>query len=315
MNTDFLFTEKYRPQSISDCVLPSSIKKTFSEFVTQKEIPNLILSGSQGSGKTSSIIAMCNDIGADYYIINGSDEGRFIDTVRTQVRNFASTMSLTSDAKHKVIIIDEMDNTTHDVQLALRGNIEAYQNNCRFVFTCNYINKIISPIHSRCSVIDFTVPTTEKPKLAMKFFERLKIILDKENIRYDEKVLIELVNKYFFDWRRLLNEVQRYSVGGIIDSGILCQISNSNIKELIDFLKKKEYSNVQKWIVANLDKDSNSIMRQFYDESKKFLVPQSIPEMVMILAKYMYQSSFCADQEINLLACFTEIMMSCEFAK
>lgn len=315
MNTDFLFTEKYRPQSISDCVLPSSIKKTFSEFVTQKEIPNLILSGSQGSGKTSSIIAMCNDIGADYYIINGSDEGRFIDTVRTQVKNFASTMSLTSDARHKVIIIDEMDNTTHDVQLALRGNIEAYQNNCRFVFTCNYINKIISPIHSRCSVIDFTVPTTEKPKLAMKFFERLKNILDKENIKYEEKVLIELVNKYFFDWRRLLNEVQRYSVGGIIDSGILSQISNSNIKELIEFLKKKEYSNVQKWIVTNLDKDSNSIMKQFYDESKKFLVPQSIPEMVMILAKYMYQSSFCADQEINLLACFTEIMMSCEFAK
>lgn len=315
MNTDYLFTERYRPQSVHDCVLPSSIRKTFIEFVEKKEIPNLILSGSQGSGKTSSIIAICQDIGADYYIINGSDEGRFIDTVRTQVKNFASTMSLTSEAKHKVIIIDEMDNTTQDVQLALRGNIEQYQNNCRFVFTCNYINKILPAIHSRCSVIDFTVPTKEKPELAMKFFERLKYILTKEKINYDDKVLIELINKYFFDWRRLLNEVQRYSVSGTIDSGILCQISNSNINELIKFLKKKEYSNVQKWIVANMDKDSNSIMRQFYDESKKSLEPPSIPEMVMILAKYMYQSSFCADQEINLLACFTEIMMSCEFLK
>lgn len=313
MNTDFLFTEKYRPVSVSDCILPQSIKKTFTEFVEQKEIPNLILSGGQGSGKTSSIIAICHDIGADYYLINGSDEGRFIDTVRTQVKNFASTMSLTSEANHKVIIIDEMDNTTQDVQLALRGNIEQYQNNCRFVFTCNYINKIISPIHSRCSVIDFTVPTKEKPALAMNFFERLKHILNTENIKYDEKVLIELINKYFFDWRRLLNEVQRYSISGKIDSGILSEISNSNIKELMTFLKNKEYSNVQKWIVSNMDKDSNSIMRQFYEESKRFLELPSIPEMVMILAKYMYQSSFCADQEINLLACFTEIMMSCEF--
>jgi DNA polymerase III delta prime subunit len=313
MNTDFLFTEKYRPVSVSDCILPQSIKKTFTEFVEQKEIPNLILSGGQGSGKTSSIIAICQDIGADYYLINGSDEGRFIDTVRTQVKNFASTMSLTSEANHKVIIIDEMDNTTQDVQLALRGNIEQYQNNCRFVFTCNYINKIISPIHSRCSVIDFTVPTKEKPALALKFFERLKHILNTENIKYDEKVLIELINKYFFDWRRLLNEVQRYSISGKIDSGILSEISNSNIKELMTFLKNKEYSNVQKWIVSNMDKDSNSIMRQFYEESKRFLELPSIPEMVMILAKYMYQSSFCADQEINLLACFTEIMMSCEF--
>jgi DNA polymerase III delta prime subunit len=313
MNTDFLFTEKYRPVSVSDCILPQSIKKTFTEFVEQKEIPNLILSGGQGSGKTSSIIAICHDIGADYYLINGSDEGRFIDTVRTQVKNFASTMSLTSEANHKVIIIDEMDNTTQDVQLALRGNIEQYQNNCRFVFTCNYINKIISPIHSRCSVIDFTVPTKEKPALALKFFERLKHILNTENIKYDEKVLIELINKYFFDWRRLLNEVQRYSISGKIDSGILSEISNSNIKELMTFLKNKEYSNVQKWIVSNMDKDSNSIMRQFYEESKRFLELPSIPEMVMILAKYMYQSSFCADQEINLLACFTEIMMSCEF--
>jgi DNA polymerase III delta prime subunit len=315
MNTDFLFTEKYRPVSVSDCILPQSIKKTFTEFVEQKEIPNLILSGGQGSGKTSSIIAICHDIGADYYLINGSDEGRFIDTVRTQVKNFASTMSLTSEANHKVIIIDEMDNTTQDVQLALRGNIEQYQNNCRFVFTCNYINKIISPIHSRCSVIDFTVPTKEKPALAMNFFERLKHILNTENIKYDEKVLIELINKYFFDWRRLLNEVQRYSISGKIDSGILSEISNSNIKELMTFLKNKEYSNVQKWIVSNMDKDSNSIMRQFYEESKRFLELPSIPEMVMILAKYMYQSSFCADQEINLLACFTEIMMSCEFIK
>ena len=315
MNTDFLFTEKYRPVSVSDCILPQSIKKTFTEFVEQKEIPNLILSGGQGSGKTSSIIAICHDIGADYYLINGSDEGRFIDTVRTQVKNFASTMSLTSEANHKVIIIYEMDNTTQDVQLALRGNIEQYQNNCRFVFTCNYINKIISPIHSRCSVIDFTVPTKEKPALAMNFFERLKHILNTENIKYDEKVLIELINKYFFDWRRLLNEVQRYSISGKIDSGILSEISNSNIKELMTFLKNKEYSNVQKWIVSNMDKDSNSIMRQFYEESKRFLELPSIPEMVMILAKYMYQSSFCADQEINLLACFTEIMMSCEFIK
>ena len=315
MNTDFLFTEKYRPVSVSDCILPQSIKKTFTEFVEQKEIPNLILSGGQGSGKTSSIIAICHDIGADYYLINGSDEGRFIDTVRTQVKNFASTMSLTSEANHKVIIIDEMDNTTQDVQLALRGNIEQYQNNCRFVFTCNYINKIISPIHSRCSVIDFTVPTKEKPALAMNFFERLKHILNTENIKYDEKVLIELINKYFFDWRRLLNEVQRYSISGKIDSGILSEISNSNIKELMTFLKNKEYSNVQKWIVSNMDKDSNSIMIQFYEESKRFLELPSIPEMVMILAKYMYQSSFCADQEINLLACFTEIMMSCEFIK
>ena len=311
---EFLWVEKYRPQTIEDCILPENIKKTFRDFLNKGEIPNMLLAGPPGIGKTTVAKALCNELGVDCYVINGSDEGRFLDTVRNQAKNFASTVSLSgSDAKHKVIIIDEADNTTHDVQLLLRANIEAFYNNCRFIFTCNYRNRIVEPIQSRCTVIEFGVNGKDKPAIAASFFKRLTDILDKEGIAFDKKVLVELVNKHFPDWRRVLNECQRHSAGGEIDSSILASFSDVNINDLIKNLKEKKFPEVRKWVVNNLDNDPGVLLRRVYDALFETVDGPSIAAAVLIIAKYQYQIAFVADQEINLLAALTEIMCECEF--
>jgi DNA polymerase III delta prime subunit len=311
--SNFIWVEKYRPKTIEDCILPENIKKTFSDFLNKGEIPNMLLAGPPGVGKTTVAKALCNELGVDFYVINGSDEGRFLDTVRNNAKNFASTVSLSSDAKHKVVIIDEADNTGNDVQLLLRAFIEEFAGNCRFIFTCNYKNKIIEPLHSRCAVVEFGIKGKEKTQLAGSFFKRLQDILDAESVRYDPKVLAELINKHFPDWRRVLNECQRYSVGGEIDSGILASFSDIAVNDLIIHLKDKNFSEVRKWVVANLDNDSSVILRRVYDACYTCLSPQTIPAAVLIIAKYQYQIAFVADQEINLLAALTEIMCECEF--
>jgi DNA polymerase III delta prime subunit len=310
---DFLWVEKYRPKTIEDCILPENIKKTFKDFLNKGEIPNLLLAGSAGVGKTTVAKALCNELGVDFYVINGSDEGRFLDTVRNNAKNFASTLSLSSTAKHKVIIIDEADNTTSDVQLLLRASIEEFANNCRFIFTCNYKNKIIEPLHSRCAVVDFSIKGKEKATLAGSFFKRLQNILDEEGIKFDQKVLAELIHKHFPDWRRVLNECQRYSVGGEIDSGILASFTEVKTDDLINYLKDKNFTEVRKWVVGNLDNDPSSLLRGIYDACYSCLQPQSIPAAVLIIAKYQYQIAFVADQEINLLAALTELMVECNF--
>jgi DNA polymerase III delta prime subunit len=313
MREDFLWVEKYRPKTIEDCILPDNIKKTFNDFLNKGEIPNLLLAGPPGVGKTTVAKALCNELGVDFYVINGSDEGRFLDTVRNQAKNFASTVSLQGTGKHKVIIIDEADNTGNDVQLLLRANIEAFYNNCRFIFTCNYKNKIIEPLHSRCAVVEFSIKGREKAQLAGSFFKRLQNILDEESIKYDPKVLAQLINSHFPDWRRVLNECQRYSVSGEIDSGILASFSDVAVNDLITHLKSKNFSEVRKWVVANLDNDPGVVLRRVYDACYDCLSPQSIPAAVLIVAKYQYQICFVADQEINLLAALTEIMCECSF--
>jgi len=311
--SDFIWVEKYRPQTIEDCILPDSIKKTFKEFLNKGEIPNMLLSGPPGVGKTTVAKALCKQLGADYYVVNGSDEGRFLDTVRNSAKNFASTVSLTSESRHKVIIIDEADNTTSDVQLLLRASIEEFSRNCRFIFTCNYKNKIIEPLHSRCAVIDFAIRGKEKQEIATCFFKRLNSILEQERVESDKKVVAELINKHFPDWRRILNECQRYSVGGKIDSGILAYFSDVKVNDLIKNLKEKNFAEVRKWVVSNLDNDSSVLLRRIYDSLYESLVNSSIPAAVLIIAKYQYQIAFVADQEINMLACLTEIMVECQF--
>ena len=313
MTNDFIWVEKYRPKTIEECILPESIKKTFSDFLNKGEIPNMLLAGPPGIGKTTVAKALCNELGVDVYVINGSDEGRFLDTVRNNAKNFASTVSLSSTAKHKVIIIDEADNTTSDVQLLLRASIEEFSKNCRFIFTCNYKNKIIEPLHSRCAVVEFGIKGKDKAKLAAGFYNRLQEILQTEGVEFDQKVLIELINKHFPDWRRVLNECQRYASNGKIDSAILASFSDVSVNELIKNLKEKNFPEVRKWVVNNLDNDSSDLLRRIYDSSYEFLVPSSIPAAVLIIAKYQYQIAFVADQEINLLAALTEIMVECEF--
>ena len=310
---EFVWVESYRPQTIEDCILPDGIKNMFKQFVEKSEVPNLLLSGPPGCGKTTVAKALCNELGVDYYVINGSDEGRFLDTVRNNAKNFASTVSLSSDAKHKIIIIDEADNTTPDVQLCLRAFTEEFIGNCRFIFTCNYKNKIISPLHSRCAVIDFSIKGKERQELAAKFFNRLRIILEKESVEYDPKVLVELIQKHFPDWRRVLNELQRYSVSGKIDTGILAAFSNVKTDNLFQSLKAKDFSKVRKWVVDNLDNDPSVLIRSIYDAVYTHLEGSGIAAAVLIIAKYQYQSGFVADQEINMLACLTEIMVECQF--
>ena len=311
--SDFIWVEKYRPKTIEECILPSSIKKTFTEFLNRGEIPNMLLSGPPGIGKTTVAKALCNELGVDFYLINGSDEGRFLDTVRNNAKNFASTVSLSSTAKHKVIIIDEADNTGNDVQLLLRAFIEEFANNCRFIFTCNYKNKILEPLHSRCAVVDFSINGKEKEEIMLLFFKRLKSILDTEGVQNEPKVLAKLISKHFPDWRRVLNECQRYSVSGKIDSGILVTFSDVAVNDVVKNLKEKNFPEVRKWVNSNLDNDSNVLLRRVYDALTEVLDGPSIAAAVLIVAKYQYQSAFVADQEINLLAAMTEIMVECEF--
>ena len=313
MSKEFLWVEKYRPNIVDDCILPETIKEVFKGFVKQGELPNLLLSGTAGVGKTTIAKALCDEIGASYILINGSDEGRFLDTVRNRVRQFATTVSLTSGASHKVVIIDEADNTTNDVQLSLRSAVEEFHSNCRFIFTCNFINKIIEPLHSRCTVVDFRIKPEQSVKLQGEFFTRLKTILTKEDVKFEDKVLAKLVRRYYPDWRRLINECQRYSASGAIDSAILVDVADVNLDSLLTALKKKDFTTVKSWVVQHMDNDPTMVMRKIYDNLYDVLKPSSIPEAVLVIAKYMNSIPIVPDQEINLLACLTEIMMSCEF--
>ena len=309
----FLWVEQYRPSKIADCILPENIKKSFHGFVEQGEIPNLLLAGTAGIGKTTVAKALCDEIGASYIVINGSDEGRFLDTVRNRVRQFATTVSLTSGGAHKVVIIDEADNTTNDVQLSLRTAVEEFHSNCRFIFTCNFPNKIIEPLHSRCTVVDFKISTDQAVSLQGAFFTRLKDILEEQNVQYEDKVLAKVVKRYYPDWRRLINECQRFAATGSINSAILADVADITIDSLVRSLKNKEFTVVRKWVVDNINNDPTTVMRKLYDSLYDNLKGASVPEAVLIIAKYSRDIHIVPDQEINLLACLTEIMMSCEF--
>jgi DNA polymerase III delta prime subunit len=311
-DNQFLWVEKYRPQTIDECVLPEALKNTFKEYIAKGELPTFMFTGTAGVGKTTVAKALCNEVGAEYLMINGSDEGRLLETLRVAITGFASTVSLT-DAK-KVVIIDEADYMKADtVQPALRSFIEEFSNNCRFIFTCNYKNRIIEPLHSRCSVIDFKIEPKDKQLLAGTFFKRATQILKQENVEFDPKVVAELVTKHFPDYRRVLNELQRYSVSGKIDSGILVNTSQESYKDLIKFLKEKDFTNARKWVGKNSDSDTVGLFRELYDNSVSFLMPDSIPALVLILAKYQYQGAFVADHELNIMAALTEIMVECKF--
>jgi len=309
-----LWVEKYRPTKIDDCILTNELKETFKQFLNQKELPNLLLSGTAGTGKTTVARALCEELGADYIMINGSDEGRQIDTLRHKIKNFASTVSLTETAGHKVVIVDEADYMNPDsVQPALRNFIETFYKNCRFIFTCNYKNKILPALHSRCTVIDFRIANGEKAKTASAFMKRLSKILDDENVTYEKKVLAELIQKYYPDFRRTINELQRYSVRGKIDSGILFSLSEVDTKQLIEILKEKRFNDMRKWVIQNLDKEPSALFSNVYEILYKYLQPQSIPQAVLVIAGYQYKAAFVADQEINMVACLTEVMANCKF--
>ena len=312
--SDFLWVEKYRPRKISDCILSEDLKSTFLKFLDNKELPNLLLSGTAGTGKTTVARALCEELGVDYIIINGSDEGRHIDTLRTTIKNFASSVSLDGNSNHKVVIIDEADYMNPDsVQPALRNFIETFYKNCRFIFTCNFKNKIIPALHSRCTVIDFRITNGQKVKTATAFMNRLCDILKQEHIEYDKKVIAELIQRHYPDFRRTINELQRYSVRGKIDSGILVSLSDINNKELVKLLKEKRFSDMRKWVVQNLDKEPSSLFSSIYEILYKNLQPQSVPAAVLTIADYQYKSAFVADHEINMVACLTQIMAECKF--
>lgn len=306
-----LWTEKYRPKTIEDCILPERLKKPFQEYVNQKNIPNLLLAGGAGVGKTTVAKALCNEVGCDYMVINGSDESG-IDTFRTKIKNYASSMSLTGG--RKVIIIDEADYLNpNSTQPALRNAIEEFASNCSFIFTCNYKNRIIEPLHSRCAVIEFSLKNGEKAKMAALFFKRIQSVLQSESVDYDDKVIAELIKKHFPDFRRTIGELQRYSQFGKIDTGILAQIGDVSIAEIVKFIREKDFGAIRKWVATN-DVDSNTLYRKVYDSMYDILKPQSIPQAVVILADYQYKAAFVADQEINTVACLTELMVNCEFA-
>lgn len=310
-NTEYLYTEKYRPKKVSDCILPERLKNTFQKYVNSNSIPNLMLTGSAGVGKTTVAIAMCEEIGLNYMFINSSDE-RGIDTLRTKIKNYASTISLTGG--RKVIILDEADYLTPEAQAGLRGAIEEFSSNCSFIFTCNFKSKLIDALHSRCSVIDFGLQKEERPEMAAQFKKRIEYILSQENIKYDETALVKIIQKFFPDYRRTLNELQRHANSGIIDASIIAQVSDiRKIGDLVKNLKEKNFGEMRKWVVTNSDIEPIRIYRKIYDGLYDYLKPESIPQAVVVLAKYQYQSAFVADQEINLVACLTEIMVDCEY--
>ena len=308
--SEFLFVEKYRPHKIEECILPDRLKKVFQEYVKDENVPNLMLTGSAGCGKTTVAKAMCEEIGLNHLFINSSDE-RGIDTLRTKIKGYASTVSLTGG--RKVIILDEADYLTPEAQAGLRGAIEEFSENCSFIFTCNFKARLIDALHSRCSVVDFSLKGDEKAKMAMQMFKRLTTILQQEEIEYDKTVLAKIVERYFPDYRRTLNELQRYATSGRIDTAVLAQVDSvRKLDDLIKSLKEKDFSAMRKWVVNNSDVDTSHIFRSVYDGLAEYLKPESIPAAVVTLAKYQYQAAFVADQELNLVACLTEIMVECE---
>jgi DNA polymerase III delta prime subunit len=311
-SNQMLWVEKYRPHKIEDCILPESIKSTFQEYVNRKEIPNLLLTGSAGVGKTTIAKALCEEVGCDYIVINGSEETG-VDNIRVKVKNYASSMSLAGG--RKVIIIDEADYLSPNAQAALRGSIEEFAVNCSFIFTCNFKHKIMDAIHSRCSVVEFKLQNGQKAKMAAQFFKRVEWLLAEEGVTFDKQVVAAVITKHFPDNRRVLNELQRYSSNEskTIDKGILAAVSDINITELVKALKVKDFGTARKWVTNNVDSDSATILRKIYDNMYDFLKPESIPPAVLVLAKYQYQAAFVADQEINLVACLTEFMIECEF--
>ncbi len=311
MNTDFLWVEEYRPQTIDDCILPQSLKTLFQSFIKKGELSNLLLSGTPGVGKTTVAKALCEELDCDWIMINGSEEGG-IDVLRNKIKNFASTVSLSGGKK--VVILDEADYLNpQSTQPALRGFVEEFHKNCRFILTCNFKNRIIEPLHSRFSNIEFRISPRDKGKLATKLFERVTYILKEQNIEYEEAVVAELIKKHFPDFRKLINELQRYSVSGAIDAGILVNVSDENLKTLVSHLKSKEFGNMRKWVVNNLDNDPVKIFRKIYDSMYTNLQPETVPHAVLIIADYQYKSAFVADQEINLVACLTELMSQVKF--
>jgi DNA polymerase III delta prime subunit len=312
MSNDFLWCEKYRPSRISDCILPQSLRDTFTKIADgTTEVPNMIFSGTAGVGKTTVARALCEQRCLDYIVINGSEEGN-IDTLRGKIKQFASTVSLLGG--YKVVILDEADYLNpQSTQPALRAFIEEFSQNCRFIMTCNFKNRIIEPLHSRCSVYEFNIPPKEKPAIASKFLKRLEYVLEQEGVEYNTEVLVNLIMKFFPDWRRVLNECQRYSVSGTIDTGILVSLSDENMNTLVESLKDKNFTDMRKWVANNMDVESRVIYRKIYDAMMDILKPESVPQVVLILAQYQYYDAFVADHELNIVACMTEIMASAEF--
>lgn len=311
MLQDFLWVEKYRPKKVEDTILPDDLKRTFQQFVNNKEIPNLILAGGPGVGKTTIARAMLEEIGCSYIVINGSMNGN-IDTLRNEIKNFASTVSFTGGRKY--VILDEADYLNpQSTQPALRNFMEEFSANCGFILTCNFLNRIITPLHSRCSVVQFKINKADRPKLATQFYGRVMNILKQENVEFDAKVLPELIMKFFPDWRRVLNELQRYSATGKIDAGILANAKDVSFKSLASSLKEKDFATMRKWVVENLDNDPSTFFRSVFDSMNEYVQPQSVPQLVLLLADYQYKSAFVADQEINMVAFLTEVMASCEF--
>ena len=312
MSDQYLWVEKYRPATIDECILPEKLKQTFKDYIATGELPTFLFSGTAGVGKTTVARALCNEVGADVLFLNGSDEGRSIDMLRMNIRGFASTVSLT--AAKKVVILDEADYMNpQSVQPALRGFIEEFSNNCRFIFTCNFKNKIIEPLHSRCAVIDFKIDNAEKPAIAAGFFKRVTQILKTEGIDYDTKVVVELVNKHFPDYRRILNELQRYSVSGKIDTGLLVNMSDESYKTLVMNLKEKDFKKTRQWIAQNSDIETSSLFDHLYEKASEYMEPASIPTMVLLLADYQYKDAFVANHELNTMAAMTESMLPCKF--
>ena len=308
---EFLWVERYRPKTIEDCVLPDELKKTFAQFVQNGEIPNLLLTGSAGVGKTTVARAMLEQIGADYIVINGSMNGN-IDTLRNEILQFASSVSFTGGRKY--VILDEADYlNANSTQPALRNFMEEFSRNCGFILTCNFRNRIIEPLHSRCSVVEFKISKADLPRLAAQFFKRVLGILDGNGVKFDKAVVAELIQRHLPDWRRVLNELQRYSVNGTIDTGIFANLGDDSFADLVNILKHKKFGEMRKWVGENSDMDSTSLFRKFYDMAYEKVNPKSIPELVLIIAKYQYQAAFVADHEINTAAFLTEVMMSAEF--